>query len=676
MKLFGTTVKSALSVASTIFIHPDGLGSGRLITLSLILALTAVLSLIPTAAFAAQPETEGLGVASHTVDEIRAFVAVHPASLDDPVTYKVKPSTSEPYAAGILSDETNTSALNMVNQVRYIAGLQSVTLDDGCSEKASASTLVLRFFKVLSHYFNRPEELKDAAYNDLYRAASAGARNSNLGSGFKNLNKAIINGWCADNGAGNLELGHRRWLLNPKMGKTGFGFTNGYAAMYVCGGGGSGNEEHDVAWPAQVTPVEYFSKSDSWSLSLGSWVEDLLYDHDDTSWIYDAEARRDYFTRTKKLTEENVTVNLVRRTDNKTWNFSSGASDGVFYVSTAGYGSDSGCVIFWPKGLSAIQNGDVFDVTVTVRGEFGSRVIRYSVNFFSLESPDIPDTTYPVTGGNLYFDSKTGVITGCDKNVTEAVIPSEIGGVPVTRIGKEAFWVCKSLTSVTVPYGVTSIGKDAFRSCDSLTSIIIPGSVTTLEDGAFYWAINLTNVTIPSSVTSIGEGAFLYTSLTDIYYGGSETQWNQIDIAEQDNYMITYAAIHYNSPMPDTPPTSTVGISVTVNGEAVAWTDAVPFIDANDRTMVPLRAVADAMGLDVSWDAAAREAGFSDSGSGKTIFFPIDSTAAHTSGGEVKMDTAAVIVSDRSYAPIRYLAEYFGYTVGWDDAIRTVVITG
>ena len=128
------------------------------------------------------------------------------------------------------------------------------------------------------------------------------------------------------------------------------------------------------------------------------------------------------------------------------------------------------------------------------------------------------------------------------------------------------------------------------------------------------------------------------------------------------------SASGYSQPTPD-------GISITVKGVAVTWTDAAPFIDANDRTMVPLRAVADAMGLDVNWDAAAREASFT--GSGKTIYFPIGSTNARTSsGGTVKMDTAAVIVNDRTYAPIRYLAEYFGYTVGWDAATRTVTITG
>ena len=102
--------------------------------------------------------------------------------------------------------------------------------------------------------------------------------------------------------------------------------------------------------------------------------------------------------------------------------------------------------------------------------------------------------------------------------------------------------------------------------------------------------------------------------------------------------------------------TSSDSISVTVNNKAVTWTDAEPFIDANNRTMVPLRAVADAMGLTVSWDAAVREASFTDGS--KTIIFPIGSTTARTGDGKiVAMDTAAVIVNDRTYAPIRYLAE-------------------
>lgn len=137
------------------------------------------------------------------------------------------------------------------------------------------------------------------------------------------------------------------------------------------------------------------------------------------------------------------------------------------------------------------------------------------------------------------------------------------------------------------------------------------------------------------------------------------------------------ATIHYNSvsTTPSTAPAPSAGISVTVGGKTVTWTDAAPFINANSRTMVPLRAVADAMALTVNWDASAREASFTNGT--KTIIFPIDSISARTSdGGTVTMDTAAAISNGRSYAPIRYLAEFFGYTVDWDavDKMRRLIL--
>ncbi len=133
-------------------------------------------------------------------------------------------------------------------------------------------------------------------------------------------------------------------------------------------------------------------------------------------------------------------------------------------------------------------------------------------------------------------------------------------------------------------------------------------------------------------------------------------------------------------------------ISVRVDGQAVSFTDAAPFIDGSGRTLCPLRAVADAMGLLVTWDAAAREAVFSRTEQSEygedyenTLHFSIGGSARGVwtvpgpRGNEnytlaVPMDTSAVIVSGRTYAPVRYLAEYFGFDVGWDGGARQVTV--
>ena len=78
----------------------------------------------------------------------------------------------------------------------------------------------------------------------------------------------------------------------------------------------------------------------------------------------------------------------------------------------------------------------------------------------------------------------------------------------VTSIGKEAFYSCWDMTSVTIPYSVTTIGELAFSHCNGLTSVTIPNSVTGIEFSAFFDCKGLTSITIPSSVTSIKSAAF------------------------------------------------------------------------------------------------------------------------------------------------------------------------
>ena len=75
-------------------------------------------------------------------------------------------------------------------------------------------------------------------------------------------------------------------------------------------------------------------------------------------------------------------------------------------------------------------------------------------------------------------------------------------------IGDYAFFMCTSLTSITIPTSITSINGRAFANCTSLTSITIPSSVTSIGNRAFMDSTSLASITIPTSVTIMDEFAF------------------------------------------------------------------------------------------------------------------------------------------------------------------------
>ena len=116
-------------------------------------------------------------------------------------------------------------------------------------------------------------------------------------------------------------------------------------------------------------------------------------------------------------------------------------------------------------------------------------------------------------------------------SLTSITIPDS-----VTSIGGHAFEGCTSLASITIPDSVTSIGDNAFFGCTALKSITIPDSMTSTGDMAFVGCTALKSITIPNNVTSIGIGAFMNcTNLANIYYKGTQAQWNAITKATNWN---------------------------------------------------------------------------------------------------------------------------------------------
>ena len=84
-----------------------------------------------------------------------------------------------------------------------------------------------------------------------------------------------------------------------------------------------------------------------------------------------------------------------------------------------------------------------------------------------------------------------------------------VRGLLLSKDGKTLVAVPGGLKRVVIPSGVECIGKEAFFECEQLVSVTISDSVTRIEHGAFWRCRRLKDVKIPASVTSVGERAFL-----------------------------------------------------------------------------------------------------------------------------------------------------------------------
>ena len=209
-------------------------------------------------------------------------------------------------------------------------------------------------------------------------------------------------------------------------------------------------------------------------------------------------------------------------------------------VTSIGDSAFSGCSsltsIIIPDSVTSIGDYAFYDCSSLTSVTIGKGVTSIGWSAFKdcsrLTSVTIPDSVTSI-GDDAFF--------GCS-SLTSIIIPDS-----VTSIGDYAFRDCSGLTSVTIPDSVTSIGGGAFWGCSSLTSITIPNGVTSIGWSAFEDCSRLTSVTIGKGVTSIEECAFRWCSnLSDVYYKGTKTQWNKIEIGD-DNDPLLNATIHYNA---------------------------------------------------------------------------------------------------------------------------------
>lgn len=157
-----------------------------------------------------------------------------------------------------------------------------------------------------------------------------------------------------------------------------------------------------------------------------------------------------------------------------------------------------------------------------------------SGNFSSIEIPE------GVTSIQQY------TFSGC-KKLASIQLPKSL-----ISIEDGAFNHCESLTSVYIPQKVIDIKKYAFCYCSSLTNLELPSGISKINEGTFDSCAALSSISIPKSVTSIEDSAFYgCASLTDVYFEGTQSQWDAISVSKYQNDALQTATIHYQSAEPE-----------------------------------------------------------------------------------------------------------------------------
>jgi len=135
--------------------------------------------------------------------------------------------------------------------------------------------------------------------------------------------------------------------------------------------------------------------------------------------------------------------------------------------------------------------------------------------------------------------------------------------------------------------------------------------------------------------------------------------------------LITALAMSFLLLLATVPASAESGITVILDGKTMSF-DVPPQL-MNGRTMVPLRAVFEAMGAHVDWDGETETV--TGTKGDTVVVLTIGDTSPTINEQVVTIDQPGVIVDGRTLAPLRFVGEAFGGIVGWDGDSQTVTIT-
>ncbi|MDR1615610.1 MAG: hypothetical protein LBR98_01115 [Syntrophomonadaceae bacterium] len=117
-------------------------------------------------------------------------------------------------------------------------------------------------------------------------------------------------------------------------------------------------------------------------------------------------------------------------------------------------------------------------------------------------------------------------------------------------------------------------------------------------------------------------------------------------------------------------------ITVIINGQELVFSKesglGVPFINSENRTLIPLRATMEAINAEITYDDIQKTVAVEQKGN--TITISVNKTSIIVNGEERDMDSAAIIMENRVYVPLRAVLEALGYEITWHESSSTIYV--
>ena len=351
-----------------------------------------------------------------------------------------------------------------------------------------------------------------------------------------------------------------------------------------------------------------------------------------------------------------------------------------------------GSTYFWRvRGINKLHKGEwsepfSFTVVQSPSAPALTKPVLTDSGFISISWSASKQGKYPIAGYAIYRGTESGKedlskpIATVDANTTQYTDKT-------VELNKTYYYVVKAFDNQTPP-NYSSPSNEVKVEVKDTTPPTIP-----INSPENFTIVNEDTVTVSGTVTDDLSGVDTVTvngnAVTVVNDGSFSTDVsltkgdNTIQIVATDksgnkttkSVVVTYKPQIVITLQPDNPYMTVNGVSQEID----QGRGTKPVIIAKwGRTVVPIRAIVEALGGTIEWDGIERKVtiNFNDT----VIELWIDNPRAKVNGetkwiDENNHDVKPIIVNDRTMLPLRFVVEHLGCTVDWDAATKTITIT-